>query len=301
VDDGSTDRTPEIIQKFAPRVRHLRKKNGGQASALNAGYADSRGEIVTLLDGDDWWAAGKLAKVVDALENNPAVAAVGHGYYEFREETKEVGTRVPPARRIVNLETPAVAQVAWPFLFMGALTVRRSLLEWMMPIPEELVFMADAAIQVAAMALGVLLLDEPLFYYRVHTQNLYLIDERNAEKLRRRCEMTELMFTRIYRMLIELGVPERSVSELLSASWADAKRTRLSRFGGTRLEAFQTEMQGFRATFKNPSVGFRLFKYIVMGTATMLLPPKRFYGLRDWYGEKQLGRYRERLFKEERI
>ncbi|MGH7836756.1 MAG: glycosyltransferase family 2 protein, partial [Candidatus Binataceae bacterium] len=36
VDDGSTDRTPEIVHKFAPRVRLLRKKNGGQASAFNA-------------------------------------------------------------------------------------------------------------------------------------------------------------------------------------------------------------------------------------------------------------------------
>src|SRR6266404_1961988 len=205
VDDGSTDRTPEIIQKFAPRVRHVRKKNGGQASALNVGYAESRGEIVTLLDGDDWWAAGKLAKVVDALEDNPEVSAVGHGYYEFREGTKEVRARVPPARRIINLETPGAALVAWPFLFMGALTVRRRLLEWMMPIPEELVFMADSAIQVAAMALGALLLDEPLFYYRVHAQNLYLIDPKDAERLRRRCEMTELTFSRIYQMLVKLG------------------------------------------------------------------------------------------------
>src|SRR6516164_2497175 len=38
VDDGSTDKTPEIIQKFAPRVKHIRKANGGQASAFNAGF-----------------------------------------------------------------------------------------------------------------------------------------------------------------------------------------------------------------------------------------------------------------------
>ena len=35
VDDGSTDRTPEIIRKFEPRVRLIRKPNGGQASAFN--------------------------------------------------------------------------------------------------------------------------------------------------------------------------------------------------------------------------------------------------------------------------
>ena len=35
VDDGSTDRTPEIVGNFVPRVRYLRKENGGQASVFN--------------------------------------------------------------------------------------------------------------------------------------------------------------------------------------------------------------------------------------------------------------------------
>src|SRR6266849_8276728 len=35
VDDGSTDRTPDLVRRFEPRVRLLRKPNGGQASAFN--------------------------------------------------------------------------------------------------------------------------------------------------------------------------------------------------------------------------------------------------------------------------
>jgi len=80
VDDGSTDKTPEIVRKFEPRVKHVRKANGGQASAFNAGFAAAHGEIVATLDGDDWWAKGKLSAVVSALEANPIVAAVSHGY-----------------------------------------------------------------------------------------------------------------------------------------------------------------------------------------------------------------------------
>ena len=56
VDDGSTDRTPEIVNKFVPRVRYLRKENGGQASAFNACIPELHGRIVSFLDGDDWWA-----------------------------------------------------------------------------------------------------------------------------------------------------------------------------------------------------------------------------------------------------
>jgi glycosyltransferase involved in cell wall biosynthesis len=63
VDDGSTDRTPEIVRKFEPRLRLIRKPNGGQASAFNVGIPECKGEIISFLDGDDWWAKEKLRKV----------------------------------------------------------------------------------------------------------------------------------------------------------------------------------------------------------------------------------------------
>jgi hypothetical protein len=56
-------------------------------------------------------------------------------------------------------------------------------------------------------------------------------------------------------------------------------------------------MQAFRAAFPNPSVGYRLFSYLMVGAAALLLPARSFYKLRNWYAEKDLGRYRDRLFK----
>src|SRR6516225_6521253 len=63
VDDGSTDHTPEIVRKFEPRVRLLRKENGGQASAINYGTAHAKGTFVAFLDGDDIWLPSKLSRV----------------------------------------------------------------------------------------------------------------------------------------------------------------------------------------------------------------------------------------------
>ncbi|HMD41199.1 MAG TPA: glycosyltransferase [Candidatus Acidoferrum sp.] len=40
VDDGSTDRTAEIVRKFGPHLKLLQKANGGQASAFNAGIPE---------------------------------------------------------------------------------------------------------------------------------------------------------------------------------------------------------------------------------------------------------------------
>jgi glycosyltransferase involved in cell wall biosynthesis len=300
VDDGSTDKTPGIIEKFGPRVKHLRKKNGGQASAFNAGFAEAHGEIVAILDGDDWWAKGKLAVVTEVLERNPEVSAVSHGYFEFRENTQETFVRVPPATGMINIETSeaiAVARQAWPFLLMGALTVRRSLLEWMMPISEEAVFMADTAIQAAAIARKNLVLEAPLFYYRYHGHNLWAIDPTDETRLRRRYDMAELVYSRVCEMLMRLGVREDKVAALVYPSWIEASRRNLQTFGGSPVKTFRTEMRAFHSEFENASPGYRFFKYVLAGTAMLLLPPRPFYRLRDWYAREKLGQFRERIWK----
>ena len=50
VDDGSTDQSRAIIDSYGDRIRPVLKKNGGQASALNAGFAQSQGDSVIFLD-----------------------------------------------------------------------------------------------------------------------------------------------------------------------------------------------------------------------------------------------------------
>jgi glycosyltransferase involved in cell wall biosynthesis len=297
VDDGSTDRTPEIVGKFGQHVRLLRKKNGGQASAFNAALPEVRGELVAFLDGDDWWLPGKLAAVTTALEQNPGIAGVGHGYYEFNEATGESKLRKAPQPLFVDLSTPEAARKCWldlTYVHMAAFTVRRSVLDECLPIPETLIFDADAPIAMAAMAHGALLLDQPLFYYRIHSNNLVGgICQNEGSRLRRKYEMGDEMFGVLYPMLLRMGVPRGSVSALLDEAWVCHTRHLLSVYGGTRIKAFQTEMRHFRYTCKDPSIAYCLFKYAVVGAATFAVGPRTFYRLRDWYGRQNLGRLRE--------
>jgi glycosyltransferase involved in cell wall biosynthesis len=53
VDDGSTDRSREIVLSYGNRVRAVFKNNGGQGSAYNAGWRAARGDFVLFLDSDD--------------------------------------------------------------------------------------------------------------------------------------------------------------------------------------------------------------------------------------------------------
>src|SRR5436190_22493314 len=53
VDDGSTDQSRALIEQFGKQVVGVYKSNGGQASAFNAGFARSRGDVILFLDADD--------------------------------------------------------------------------------------------------------------------------------------------------------------------------------------------------------------------------------------------------------
>jgi glycosyltransferase involved in cell wall biosynthesis len=300
VDDGSTDRTAEIVRKFVPRVRLLSKKNGGQASAFNAGFAETHGRLVAFLDGDDWWEKGKLRAVVDAFEREPQRAAVSHAYYEVRGNGSEKIFHGPREEEILNLSTPEAAGMArdhWHFLLPCALTVRREVLEKVIPIPERLVFSADGPIATAAMAVGIRILTEPLAYYRVHSGNLNAVDERDLVKTRRKYKIGAAMFEIVEEMLLKQGVAAENVAALLDRPKVHASRMILGSFGGSRLKAFETEMRSFRSEYKNPTLSYRLFKYVVVGAASLLFPPKQFYKIRDWYTQHDLRRVRDQLAK----
>lgn len=299
VDDGSTDRTPDIVRKFAPRVRLLQKKNGGQASAFNAACPELRGEFVALLDGDDWWMKSKVTVVAESFEKNPGDAAVGHAYYEFHEDACQIGCLAPEAEEVLTLDTPEQAAHAWhdwPLLVPCALTVRREVFARVVPIPEVLVFSADGPISAMAMAMRARVLARPLAYYRVHSANLNAIgEERDLAKVRRKYEMGAAMFDIVEGMLRRHGVQPDCVMALLDPAWVELNRTALHRLGGSRFEVLRTEMRSFRMQYRNPSLAYQIFKYAIVGAAASLLPPKQFYALWAWYGRQKLVRFPDSL------
>jgi teichuronic acid biosynthesis glycosyltransferase TuaG len=74
VDDSSTDKSPDLIKKYAakdPRIKYLRQpKNAGVAAARNAGLKHAAGVLVAFLDSDDAWDELKLEKQVHFMAHN---------------------------------------------------------------------------------------------------------------------------------------------------------------------------------------------------------------------------------------
>src|SRR2546429_9868466 len=72
VDDGSTDDTEERLRKFGEKIRYLRKKNGGQGSALQFGFEDARGGVNAPLGAGDVWLSAELGPSYAKVEHHPA-------------------------------------------------------------------------------------------------------------------------------------------------------------------------------------------------------------------------------------
>jgi glycosyltransferase involved in cell wall biosynthesis len=298
VDDGSTDRTAELARTFEPRIHLVCKPNGGQASAFNAAIPMARGKYVAFLDGDDWWHMDKLKYSVGALEENPRIAAVGHGFYEIREGASSYEIVVPVRPLLADLSSESAARVASRMrFFMGTcmITIRKSVLDRVGPVPEDLVFCADAPMHTLALGLGgVLVLDRPLFFYRYHSQNLFAQSGANSEKLRRRAQIMKTHLSYLPRRLTEFGVHPEIIKAFFEADEVDLARLQLTSGAGGRWKSFQAEMHDFKASHRSATLNYYFFKGLVIVLA-LVLPPKTFQKVRNWYARRGLIRIRKKL------
>ena len=76
VDDGSSDRTREIVSSFGPPVRLIAKVNAGRCAARNRGIREAGGEFICLLDHDDYWFPDKLALQLEQFKRHPEAGVV---------------------------------------------------------------------------------------------------------------------------------------------------------------------------------------------------------------------------------
>lgn len=108
VDDGSTDRGPEIVESYGDPVRLLRQANQGPGGARNTGIDASKGELLAFLDADDVWEANKLDVQLAVLEGDPDVDLVfGHArQFESPDVTAGTSPRLRSAEEVMPAHLP---------------------------------------------------------------------------------------------------------------------------------------------------------------------------------------------------
>ncbi len=90
INDGSRDRTEEIVKSFQDsRIRYLYQENRGLSAARNRAVSVSGGEFIAFLDHDDLWMPDKLEKQIAVFEKDTDIALVYTNYYKLYPDGKK--------------------------------------------------------------------------------------------------------------------------------------------------------------------------------------------------------------------
>jgi glycosyltransferase involved in cell wall biosynthesis len=140
VDDGSSDCSRRVIARYEPRIEVVWKENGGQASALNAGFARCDGDAVIFLDADDVLLPDTAARVAAAFTADGAVAKIQYRVEVIGENGHGTGVLQPPAHVPLPAGDLRKAELALPFdlawMGMSGNAFSTAALRRLMPIPE---------------------------------------------------------------------------------------------------------------------------------------------------------------------
>lgn len=163
IDDGSTDFTPEVLSGYNNSIVAIRQSNKGVSSARNKGILKARGDLIALIDSDDYWLPEKMATQVAFFLRHPEIAIC---------QTQEIwirnGVRVNPKKRH-RKRSGMIFEASLPLCLISpsAVMMRRSLLEQVGLFDESMPACEDYDLWLRVTAqYPVALIDTPLIVKR---------------------------------------------------------------------------------------------------------------------------------------
>ncbi len=175
VDDGSTDNSREVIASFGDRIIPVLQENGGQTSALNAGFAASSGEWIHLLDSDDLFKANKVQSIVELAAEYPTAGMIAHNleYCTADGEPLDFAPFYILKRALVDDRQLARRGKLSTWLSAhSSLCIRRDVFERVWPMPDAIRMGTDNYMKWVILSLfPVLQVPESLARQRIHGSN----------------------------------------------------------------------------------------------------------------------------------
>ncbi len=184
VDDGSTDRSAEILDSYADRVRIVRGEHRNLPSARNRGIAAATGEFTAFLDVDDLWEPDKLEKQVAVFARRPEVGLVFTDVVKLRSSGVRRGSpeRSRLARKLAHTD-PFFLLARRNFITPSSVMIRRAVFASAGVFDESLHSCEDWEywLRLAAHGIRMAFVDEALVFYRAHEDNMSRVVQRMHE------------------------------------------------------------------------------------------------------------------------
>jgi CMP-N-acetylneuraminic acid synthetase len=215
IDDGSTDNSWDIIQKYAshPKIRTMRQEQKGLATTNNIALRLMQGKFIMRLDADDYLDENALLVLANILELHPQIGLVYPDYFlvDERGEIVEIVRRKKVGQDVELLDLPA----------LGACTmIRKECLLEVGGYSEEFKCQDGYELWLKFIeSFNPYNVNLPLFYYRQHPSNLTK-NRSQILKTRRCIKRTFVEKNRknaIPRVLAVIPVVKKALSALDSA------------------------------------------------------------------------------------
>ena len=188
VDDGSTDKSREVLRRYEPRVRYIYQENRGPSAARNLGVRHAKGAWIAIQDSDDLCAPGHLAALHGYVQFHPECGMVfGNGAYLGGEQHhRETIIAVDKSRRLARQGVRLVDQFEKSIMRLQASLIAKSAYDALGGMDESLRICHDLDLFFRLlMGWDVAYLDRVVFYYRRHQGNISRDDElRQVENIR---------------------------------------------------------------------------------------------------------------------
>jgi len=141
VDDGSTDSTRDVIERYRDRLVYLHQANAGASVALNVGIRHAHGELVGWLSSDDVYFPGKVALQVEQFAREPEI---GLSYTDFEViDGRGSVLRTVHSPYFVDRREFTRRMILGNFVNGSSVLVKRAVLEAVGPFDPELRYHAD--------------------------------------------------------------------------------------------------------------------------------------------------------------
>ncbi|HLP04518.1 MAG TPA: glycosyltransferase family 2 protein [Paludibacter sp.] len=100
IDGGSTDGTLDIIEKYSDRIAYfITEPDNGIYDAMNKGVRAANGEMIGIINSDDWYELSAIEKIVDIYSKNRMVDVI-HGGIRMYDNEKYLTTYCPKIKQL---------------------------------------------------------------------------------------------------------------------------------------------------------------------------------------------------------